>query len=78
MDRGGRETDHRYFCGLEKRQYVNKNIAKISNTEEEIITNQEDILEEVKSFFINLYENKDSCLEDVGLTKSSMGMISQN
>lgn len=51
MDRGGRETDYRYFCGLEKRQYVNKNIAKISNMEEEIITNQEDILEEVKSFF---------------------------
>lgn len=34
-----------------------------------IITKQEDILEEVKSFYINLYENKDSCLEDVDLNK---------
>lgn len=53
-----------YFCGLEKRQDVNKSITKISNTEGKIITNQEDILEEVKYFYINLYENKDLCLED--------------
>lgn len=54
------EKPTRYFCGLEKRQYVNKNITKISNTKGKIITNQEDVLEEVKSFYINLYENKDS------------------
>lgn len=30
-------------------------------------------MEEVKFFFINLYENKDSCLEDVDLNKIFYG-----
>lgn len=37
--------------------------------EGKIITNQEDIIEKIKSFDINLYENKDSCLEGVDLNK---------
>lgn len=41
--------------------------------EGKIITNQEDIFEEVKSFDINLYENKNSCLEGVDMNKVRHG-----
>lgn len=41
--------------------------------EGKIITNQEEIFEGVKSFDVNLYENKDSCLEGVDMNKVRHG-----
>ena len=39
-----------YFCSLEKRHYVNKNMAKLIDKDGNILTDNNDILQEVKSF----------------------------
>ena len=44
-----------YFCNLEKRHYVSKNMARIINQNEDVLTNQKDILQEVHKFYKTLY-----------------------
>lgn len=49
------EKPTKYFCSLESRNYVNKTIPKLVKEDGSIINKQEDILEEVKQFYSNLY-----------------------
>ena len=56
----------KYFCSLEKRNFVNKNIVKVVNDKNETVTNQEEILNEIKLFYQVLYQNKE--LEEVSLS----------
>ena len=57
------EKPTKYFCSLESRNYVNKIIPKVVKEDGTSITKQEDILNEVKNFYKNLYgcsnENKE-------------------
>lgn len=53
------EKPTKYFCALEKRNYVNKNISKLDIEGKHIHVNkQEEILQEVKSFINNCMQIK--------------------
>ena len=58
------EKPTKYFLNLEKRNYVNKNITKLISQQDQILSNQQEILIEVKNYFSNLYENKDVNFEE--------------
>ncbi|KAK3091716.1 hypothetical protein FSP39_022111 [Pinctada imbricata] len=60
------EKPSKYFCALEKRNYVNKNIVKLE-TNRRVITDQKEILNEIKTFYENLYASQDEMLTDVNL-----------
>ena len=49
----------KFFCSLENCNYVNKTIKKLILDNNETVTKQEKILESVKSFYQNLFSNKD-------------------
>ena len=48
-----------YFCNLEKRHFVSKNMAKLIDKDDNVLHNQTDILKEVESFYKCLYEKTD-------------------
>ena len=53
------EKPTKYFCKLESRNYINKTILKIEKENAQTITKQEEILNEIKHFYENLYRNRD-------------------
>ena len=61
------EKPTRYFCGLEKRNYVNKTVSKVKTNTGQTITDQSNILGEISNFYQNLYSNKDDYLDEVDL-----------
>ena len=67
------EKPSKYFCSLEKRNFVNKNVTKLINNYEEDITNQQDILQEIKLFYKNLYKSYDDSLENIDLSTLNLG-----
>ena len=48
----------KYFCGLEKRNYVSKQMTKLVKTNGVTVTETKDIIEETKQFYSSLYEKK--------------------
>lgn len=62
---GGKPS--RYFSNLEKRNYVNKSVNKIKNNSNQEITNQTEILEEIKQYYSDLYASRDDVLESADL-----------
>ena len=63
------EKHSQYFCTLEKRNYINKNIQKIIDNNGTVITNQKCILEKISDFYKkNLYRSRDDVIEDVNLS----------
>ena len=48
-----------YFCNLEKRNYTNKRITKLTKNDETRITDKAEIVNEVKHFYEKLYEEKE-------------------
>jgi exonuclease III len=52
------EKPTEYFCSLEKRNYTNKIIQRVEKEDGEIITNQDNILEETCKYYENLYQIK--------------------
>ena len=65
IDMGEKPT--KYFCALEKHNYVSKIITNLELNNGIKINNQEDILKETKSFYENLYKSRDDTLEDIEL-----------
>ena len=61
------EKPTKYFLNLEKRNYVNKTITKLVNKKGLEVIEQDQILNECKSFYKNLYSSRDHELEDVDL-----------
>ena len=57
MDFGGRKAN-KIFFGLEKNNYISKIIKNIEKEDGSKITNQTEILEEVKIFYNTLYKSK--------------------
>ena len=56
------EKPTNFFCSLENRNYLNKTIKKLILDNDETITKQDQILESVKTFYQNLFANKDHAL----------------
>ena len=56
------ERPSRYFCSLETRSYIEKTVKKIKSDTGKLITDQKDILNEIRLFYSNLFANKDSQL----------------
>ena len=56
IDQGEKAT--RYFCNLEKRNFLNKTVGFLDRGNGEIVSDQENILQEVKSFYTKLYSFK--------------------
>ena len=87
------EKPTKYFCNLEKQNYTSKVVNKV-RTSNRMITNQQDILKELKSFYKNLLQskrnkdqavNKNPFLDDSNIKKLSRmeqtkceGLISEN
>ena len=61
------EKPSKYFLSLEKRNYINKTVFKLIDSQGNTLTEQENILKEIKSFYVNLYTSKDEQLEDITL-----------
>ena len=58
--RGGRgKKPTKYFCALESRNYVNKIIPKLVTEDGTFIAKQEDSLEEVNTFYSDLYKHRE-------------------
>ena len=61
------EKPTKYFLSLEKRNYINKTLTKIIDNNGITITNQMEILNEIKAYYRHFYDNKDSELHNVNL-----------
>ena len=53
------EKPSKYFINLETKNFVNKTIPKLVNNEGVVIDNQEEILDEAKNYYKNVYVNKE-------------------
>ena len=65
IDKGERPT--KYFCGLEKHNYVSKSMQKLEKEDGTNITDQKEILKETELYYKNLYSSRDIELETVDL-----------
>lgn len=61
------EKPTKYFLALEKRNYINKTVSKLIDDNGITVTNQQEILLEIKTFYQTLYSNKDNELCNVNL-----------
>jgi exonuclease III len=58
----------KYFCSMEKRNYVNKHMFKLKKQDETVLTDSKDIISEVNRFYERLYAEREveSCsIEDL-------------
>ena len=53
------EKVSRYFCSLENRNFLDKAMHTLEKENGEVISDQKEILSEVKDFYSNLYEHRD-------------------
>ena len=60
------EKPTKYFCALESHNFVNKTIKKLKIDDHDI-TNQQEILKEVESFYTRLFANSDHVLTDTNI-----------
>ena len=56
-----------FFYSLEHHNFVNKTVKKIKKKDGTSITNQKDILSEIKNFYGQLFQNYDHRISDVDL-----------
>ena len=71
------EKPSRFFCSLEKRNYVNKTLKKILKKDGTCITNQKDILTEFERYYRQLFMSHDSQIQELKLDKL-LGKIEVN
>ncbi|MCG7878665.1 MAG: reverse transcriptase domain-containing protein [Candidatus Thiodiazotropha endolucinida] len=72
------EKPTKYFCSLESRNYINKIIPKVVKDDGTSVTDQEEILNEVKNFYKNLYGNITSNTEQELEIHNLLDSISDN
>ena len=72
------EKPSRYFCSLEKRYYTEKTIKKLVTDDGNILSDQKEILAEVKHFYQDLFRSRDYQISDEYLSslKSLPGLVS--
>lgn len=61
------EKPSKFFCSLESHNYSSKIIHKLENDSGDIISNQNQILEEVKNYYKALYTSRDDNLDKIDL-----------
>ena len=62
------EKPTRYFCNLENKHFIEKTIKKLQILDGHFITDQKEILNNIRNFYASLFKNRDSTLESVILT----------
>ena len=67
IDKGERPT--KYFCGLEKHNYVIKTMQQLQKDDGTVLIDQEIILKETELFYKNLYSSRETELENINLNK---------
>ena len=65
IDKGEKPT--KFFCGLEKHNYVSKSMPKLEMTDGTILYKQSEILNETENYYKNLYTSKDNILDNIDL-----------
>ena len=63
------EKPSRFFCSLEQRHFIDKTIGKVELHNGDILTNQKDILDNVKEYYAQLFKNKDSNLANTKISE---------
>ena len=61
------EKPSQYFCNLERKNYLDKTIRKISQENGESVTEQKDILNKIKDYYSELFRTRDSLIEHIDL-----------
>ena len=67
MDKWGGGGPSKYFCSLEKPNYINKTIQRVELENGNICTEQKDISDDVMKFYENLYKSREYELDDINL-----------
>lgn len=79
IDKGEKPT--KYFCGLEKHNYVSKSMQKLELGDGTVLNTQSEILQETENYYKNLYTSRDSSLDSNDLEEyigeQSMTKLSQ-
>lgn len=70
------EKISKYFCNLEKRNYISKNMPKLVNNQNTIIEDQKGIEREVKTFYENLYKKRNTTDYDIDRLVRSIPKLS--
>jgi hypothetical protein len=60
MDRGKRKAVILFFFNFESRNYISKQLLNIQRDDGSIITSQNDILQETKILYENLYRRREN------------------
>ena len=68
------EKPSKFFCSLESHNYLSKIIPKIEMPDGKVITNQQEILQQTKLFYENLYTSKDDKLDNIDLNMELAGL----
>ncbi|KAK3105615.1 hypothetical protein FSP39_001875 [Pinctada imbricata] len=68
------EKPSKYFCSLEKRNFINKTVSKLVDENNEIISEHKEILLNIKNFYESLYTSRDDELSEVEISS----LISSN
>ena len=71
------EKTTRYFCSLESRNFVNKSVSFLDKGNGEIISEQENILEEVHNFYNSLYSHKEVQDTDLDYLKTEAVVLNE-
>ena len=58
------EKPSKYFCSLEKFYYIEKTVKKVLTDDENVITGQKEILNELRKYYKNLFRSRDADLLD--------------
>ena len=66
------EKPSNYFCNLENRNFVSKRMASLAKSNNEEITDFNDINNEVGNFYKKLYSSKEDNIVDVDLKKCTL------
>ena len=67
------ESPSRYFCNLEKRNFVEKTIRKLQTNTGNYVSDQKEIMNHVQKFYANLFRSRESELEQVDLERLLTG-----
>jgi hypothetical protein len=74
------EKNSKFFCSLENQNFISKSMNKLITSNNNNITDQTDIIEEVRVFYKQLYSKRDA--EDINLgniiNKQTFKMLSDN
>ena len=61
------EKPSKFFCNLENKNFIEKTIKKVQLRNASIVTDQKEVLQQVRDFYGNLLQSKDDQLSDTNL-----------